>query len=47
MFKGIVFIHCRNVLENGGVIVTRSKDLELAGSTSNVCHMTIMCTCTI
>ena len=37
-----MFIHCRNVLENGGVIVTRSKDLELAGSTSNVCHMTVI-----
>ncbi|XP_011410252.2 PREDICTED: transcription elongation factor SPT5-like [Amphimedon queenslandica] len=40
VYKGYVFIHARNVMENGGVIVTRSKDLELAGSTSNAQALT-------
>jgi transcription elongation factor SPT5 len=35
VYRGFVFIHARDTLENGGIIVSRSKDLELASSTGN------------
>ena len=33
MYRGYIFIHTRNLVENGGMIVARSKEVELAGST--------------
>lgn len=35
IYRNFVFVHAHNVIENGGMIATRSRDLELAGSTSN------------
>ena len=33
VYRGYIFIHTRNLVENGGMIVARSKEVELAGST--------------